>query len=396
MPSKLETVQWLRNQGYVKLAGLLDKQLPFATDDPGLQAAGFNPPQLYHAAIMLQSMYFESASPLNSPPLPPDVKPSMLGNNVALGRHENSIMMRQLRIRSSYQGLMDYLRREERLLLNPGSSGIDAFFDRQRQIVRQTIGAGHPAKVDEFKKCMDTGQGNLAKQPNANATLFHEERKAPSNPNASIVFMGMKSLKESVAFAIVKYGITALKFLAHAPSGPEDFKQCAAKDPTHARNMRTRLVSELPRKGTALDEFKLLQLANAHKSGPGVSTSGFHSTSGKPSYAAEYSVGPAQKPGDTCYNLGVAIEVTDGCYPLVIQEAIEGWNKHRADESNKIVMAFSKDDPAWKRDFESEILLGGASPSVDFVYLCLWKVTWPANTGVRFGGLGNIQLKKVQ
>lgn len=273
---------------------------------------------------------------------------------------------------------------------------VDDYFALQRRIVRQALGPG-AQKVASFKQHMHSGHEAIRNRRDIAVRLVYEEERPPTVPNASVVFMGMKTIPAEVAGAIQKYGITALKYLEGAATVPASYitaMSAGAKDPNQANEMRRRFVQERERRihpqVTGLDEFRLLQLANAHKSGPGVSTSGFHSTSGKPSYASEYADASGQVIGKPYYNLGAAIEITDQCYPLVIQQAIEHWNQL----SNKdrygnlpITMAFAKTDESWKRDYESEILLGGATLPTDFVYFGLWEVTRQA-MGI-MGGLKN-------
>ena len=266
----------------------------------------------------------------------------------------------------------------------------DDYFDNQRKLVRKILGNNSEAVV-KFRDCMHNGQNDLANRPNANATLFYESpvKGVEQHKGKSIVFMGMKSLPENVAFAICVYGITAFKYLSKAPL-VESFDTTAPpkSDKTKANGFRAQFKGDRHFRDGGLDEFELLNLANAHKSGPGVITSGYHSTSGKPEYAAEYSVGGAQKKGATGYNLGVAIAISDECYPLIIQNGIETWNEKSDDDrggkDKKITMAFAKEEKAWERDYESEILLGGASPSTDFAYIGLWKVHWPETSSPRF------------
>ncbi len=82
--------------------------------------------------------------------------------------------------------------------------------------------------------------------------------------------------------------------------------------------------------------------------------------------------------------MGLAIKVTDCSYPLIIQDAIEAWNN--GSDSRKVVMSFDKSNDNWKRDYESEILLGGCTPVDDFAYVGLAKVEAQV-TSTRLGGL---------
>jgi len=271
----------------------------------------------------------------------------------------------------------------------------DEYFKRQRQVARQALGPG-AHKVDEFKKHMTDGHINIRSRPGISAELVYEEQKPPSNPNASVVFMGLKTVPAEIAGAIQKYGITAQKYLDKAKKVPEEYigqMSVAEKDCAQAKEVRIQFKQDRELKVglgvTGIDDFKLLQLANAHKSGPGVYTSGFHSTSGKASYASEYSDASGQVIGKAYYNFGAAIEITDDCYPLVIQEAIEQWNSlwaNSRDNQPRIEMSFQKEEKTWKRDYESEILLGGATLPTDFVYLCVWKVVRKS-----VGIMGNLQ-----
>jgi hypothetical protein len=262
----------------------------------------------------------------------------------------------------------------------------EAFFRGQRRIVREILGPG-AGRIDAFKMKMHDEHKTIGEREGISAELIYEEERKPSSPGASIVFMGMKTVPAEVAGAIQMYGITALKYLASAQQVPATYVKAmstGAKNPAQATAMRRAFIRDRERRvhprGAGLDVFKLLQLANSHKSGPGVSTSGFHSTSGKPEYASEYADASGQVVGKYYYNLGAAMEITDQCYPLVIQQTIEHWNSlSQTDRYNnpQITMAFSKKDENWKRDYESEILLGGATPSTDFVYFCLWEITRP-------------------
>lgn len=271
----------------------------------------------------------------------------------------------------------------------------EEYFRHQRSVVRKALGVGLQ-KVEEFKNYMTEGHKNINSRPGITAELAYEEQKQPSNPNASVVFMGLKTVPATIAGAIQKYGITAQKYLNEAKQVDEEYinrMSKTEKDASQATAVRIKFRQDREVRATSgtagLDEFKLLQLANAHKSGPGVYTSGFHSTSGKPSYASEYSDASGQVIGKAYYNFGAAIEITDECYPLVIQEAIEHWNGlgpgHRYNQP-QIEMAFQKEEATWKRDYESEILLGGATLPTDFVYLCIWKIV-RKNVGV----MGNLQ-----
>lgn len=264
-----------------------------------------------------------------------------------------------------------------------GRADAKSFFDRQRAVVRQSLGA-NAHRVEEFKSHLHKGHKLIAGRGNVTVRPVFEEARDPSTPGASVVFMGMKTISAEIVCAIYKYGLTALKYLKLAPPaafGVDDIPT-QTKDAGHAAAMRAKFLLDTPAlapPARGLDEYKLLKIANAHKSGD-TENSGLHSTSGKPDYASEYSEASGQTFGKEFYNFGVAIEITNACYPIVIQDGIERWNKFNP--TNTIQMAFAKKEETWKRDYESEIMLGGGTPSTDFVYFGVWGVTQKASANM--------------
>ena len=285
------------------------------------------------------------------------------------------------------------------------------FFDRQRDVARRILGDGD-GKIEEFAGIMRRGHGQIGSRAVVNAEVVFEHRRPLSSPGASVVFMGMKTVPEAVVGAIHKYGITALKYLHLADkvdAGYAERIKGEVSSDRQASTFRNKFLFELPWRTHpsyptlgGLDEFRLLKIVNAHKTGD-TQNSGYHSTSGKPQYASEYSEASGQVLGKTEYNLGVAIELSDDCYPVVIQEALEHWNARTpASRYGKetITMAFDKKAEGWERDYESEILLGGATAPSDFVYLGIWAVqraTLGPMAGIKLGLQGfdrDKQLKK--
>jgi hypothetical protein len=278
----------------------------------------------------------------------------------------------------------------------------ERYFAQQRTEVQLKLGQSGAEKIAKFRERIDEIRTSISRRQGLQVgNLFVEERD-PTRGKA-VVFMGLKTVPEPVAGAIHKYGLTALKYLKDAAQVDQGYitagPQPGQRDNRQAASFRVRFLTDcqtISRAGDRWLEFQLLQLANAHKSGPGVTVSGFHSTSGKPEYAAEYTDGTGEMHGRPCYNIGVAMEISDSCCPLSIQGAIEQWNAlANEDRYGKpaIELAFKKEEVKWKHDYESEILLGGATPPADIVFFCCYTVTRSAtnfSSGLGAGLLGKM------
>jgi hypothetical protein len=260
----------------------------------------------------------------------------------------------------------------------------EQYFEAQRKELQLKLGPGGAERIARFRERIGEIRTSVSQRQGMQVGPLFVEERAPTRGKA-VVFMGLKTVPEPVAGAIHKYGLTALKYLSGAATVDVGYitngPQPGQRDNGQAAAFRTRFLNDCQTISRAADrwlEFQLLQLANAHKSGPGVTVSGFHSTSGKPEYAAEYTDGTGQMHGRPCYNIGVAMEISDKCYPLSIEGGIKQWNA-LADQDRygkpKIEMAFKKEDKDWHHDYESEILLGGATPPSDIVFFCCYSVT---------------------
>jgi hypothetical protein len=286
------------------------------------------------------------------------------------------------------------------------------YFARQRHELSIKLGLGAKTKLEIFKNRIEEIRLTVSSRPGTTAGDCFTAERVPSEGKA-VVFMGLRTVPGTVAGAIYKNGLTALKYLSSAATVDEGYiagnPHLGQRDGGQAAAFRTQFLQEC-RMYSKIDsrwvEFQMLQLANAHKSGPGVTVSGFHSTSGKPEYAAEYSDATGQIHGKTYYNMGMAMEISDHCYPLSIEGGITDWNALPPGDrygKDTIVMAYKKEDKAWKHDYESEILLGGATPPADFVYFCCYPVSRSAtgftstlNSGIlgKIGGLNKVNRDK--
>jgi hypothetical protein len=255
----------------------------------------------------------------------------------------------------------------------------DSYYRHQRNVVRKQLGSNW-SDVEKFDQEFEKIQNYIAGRSGIECErVFRQFKKRASG---SYVFMGMKGLTASVARAIQDNGIVALRFLEKKTGLTDTPRRDDVLVDTHGNSgVRAKLKALYPGISASLDEFALLQACNAHKSGPGVDKSGFHSTSGKPDYAAQYSDGSAELFDQDYYNLGVAISVSENSLPVMIAYAIQSWNERHTKDKH-IEMAFEKTPQVsegqtvnlTKRDYESEILLGGASTAGDFGYLGLWRV----------------------
>lgn len=272
-------------------------------------------------------------------------------------------------------------------LVNPHERSVKRYFDNQRRRTAQILSTQNGCReILEFKRLFEDNQREMAAHPRTILTPEQSQVYDYNVEGAPIVFMGMKAVPENVVRAILKNGLIPLRYLYNQQVMEMSSNTLRCKNDRQSKYLRRRFVLDLPRtNGNQLDVFQLLQLANAHKAGPGVATSGFHSTSGKPDYAVEYSRGSAGSSlRQASYNMGLAIKITPQTYPLIIQDAIETWNHQNHDRT--IVMSFKKDDANWKHDYESEILLGGCTPASDLVYVGLAKVE-ARPVGMQLGGL---------
>lgn len=255
----------------------------------------------------------------------------------------------------------------------------DSYYRHQRNVVRKQLGSNW-SDVEKFDKEFEKIQEYIAGRSGIECErVFRQFKKRASG---TYVFMGMKGLSASIARAIQDNGIVALRFLEKKTGLTDTPRHDDILVDAHSNSgVRAKLKALYPGLSATLDEFALLQACNAHKSGPGVDKSGFHSTSGKPDYAAQYSDGSAELFDQDYYNLGVAISVSENCLPVMIAYAIQSWNERHTKDKH-IEMAFEKTPQVsegqtvnlTKRDYESEILLGGASTAGDFGYLGLWRV----------------------
>jgi hypothetical protein len=250
------------------------------------------------------------------------------------------------------------------------------FFKGQRTIVHNMLEPTNCKDgIDDFKKevagvqkGLKDAQKGLKEEGGYTTQLEREVRKDDDLEGSDIVFIGLKSLSKKTLDSIQTTGLKALGY-SKFQGGPD-----AARD---------KFPLDQPRdKNQNIDQFRLLTTANSHKSGgSNTSTSGFQSASTDPSYAASFSNGLPEKPGARCYNVGLAVKITDKSYPLAIRQAVDDWNslseKQRGGKG-MITLAHEstnlKNENGQTADFESEILLGGGISSDQIVYLVAYEI----------------------
>ena len=395
----ITAVSWLKKNSFSRTAASVEFancQFPrFQFSDLGSTEAESH---VRYAALILQIL--ASLRPeLVTRSIIPDVEQShLLGCKDIIYLSHNLILPKVKT--ASFDFLFKQIMALESELVNPHEISIKRYFDNQRRRTAQILSTQSGSrKILEFQRLFEHNQGEMAAHPRTRLTMVQSTIYDYNTDSSPIVFMGLKAVPENVVRAILKNGLIPLRYLNNQRVMNMSSSALRCKNDRQSRYLRRRFVLDLPRThGNQLDVFRLLQLADAHKMGPGVFTSGFHSTSGKPGYAVQYSRGSANSSiRRASYNMGLAIKVTDCSYPLIIQDAIEAWNN--GSDSRKIVMSFNKSNDNWKRDYESEILLGGCTPVDDFAYVGLAKVEAQV-TSTRLGGLlgqltAGIRLRKV-
>ncbi|RSD30270.1 hypothetical protein [Vibrio pectenicida] len=384
--SPATAISWLKKNNFSRTAASVEfANCPFPrfqVSDLGTTEAESH---VRYAALILQILGTIRPELITRPILL-DVEQSHLFGNRDIIYLSNNLILPKVKTKP-FDFLFKQIMALESELVNPHERSVKRYFDNQRRRTAQILATQHQSReILEFKKLFDDNQNEMAAHPRTHLTRKQSKVYDYNAEGAPIVFMGMKAVPENVVNAILKNGLIPLRYLYNQQVMEMSSNTLRCKNDRQSKYLRRRFVLDLPRtNGNQLDVFQLLQLANAHKSGPGVSTSGFHSTSGKPSYAVEYSRGSASSTTrQASYNMGLAIKITPLTYPLIVQYAIETWN--RGGDDRKIVMSYTKSDDNWKHDYESEILLGGCTPASDLVYVGLAKVEAKA-VGMQLGGL---------
>ena len=237
-------------------------------------------------------------------------------------------------------------------------------FDDHRSKLENTVEDSYLALdkfVDKFRKTQLEGLPYVTKVSGSIEEYFN--RFKSDDP---LVFMCFKTLPVGVKADIIRFGIFAEKFRKYGAEGcmrPFFVQQKGGHwvmDCTPAIAARKIFLRSLVAKRGGLTKY-ITSVANAHKSGS-TDTSGFHSTTLKPDYAVSpYSLGYPMKVGDKMYNMAAAIKITKHCFPVIVYDAVKSWNQSNPTE--KMKLAFKK--KGLKSDWESEILLGGATPPTD-------------------------------
>ncbi|MFY2507469.1 hypothetical protein ACN3E9_04055 [Vibrio pectenicida] len=372
--SPATAISWLKKNNFSRTAASVEfANCPFPrfqVSDLGTTEAKSH---VRYAALILQILGTIRPELITRPILL-DVEQSHLFGNRDIIYLSNNLILPKVKTKP-FDFLFKQIMALESELVNPHERSVKRYFDNQRRRTAQILATQHQSReILEFQRLFDETQDRVAAHPRTHLTKVQSTVYNYNAEGAPIVFMGMKAVPENVVNAILKNGLIPLRYLKNQQIMDMSSSTLRCKNDRQSKYLRRRFVFDLPRTNrNQLDVYQLLRLANHHKSGPGVTTSGFHSTSGKPDYAVQYSNGSASGTmRQASYNMGLAIKVTPLTYPLIIQDAIETWNE--SDDDRKVVMSFQKNDPNWKRDYESEILLGGCTPVSDLVYVGLAKV----------------------
>lgn len=371
--SPTSAIQWLKSNGFTRTAASVEFancQFPrFQTSDLSSDA---HEGRVRYVALILQVLSVMRPEIITRAPLP-DLEQVPIYNCGDIIYLSNNVILPKVKLRNRAY-LLAQIRNTETALTTPYNESVAEYFAYHRHRTGEILAnQRHSNPVATFKQLFEQNQREMAMHPRTDLTLTMSKIRGQNLNQDPVVFMGLKAVPENVVNSILINGLVPLRYLYDSGVMGKASSSLNMPNDRQANYLRRRFVLDLPRvPQNHLNVYKLLQMANAHKSGPGVTTSGFHSTSGKPDYAVEYSRGSASSSKTKeSYNMGLAIRVTEQSYPLIIQDGIELWNKFN---SEKIVMAFSKDDKKWKHDYESEILLGGATPASDFLYIGLAKV----------------------
>lgn len=393
--SPTTAVEWLKSKGFTRTAASVEFakcQFPrFETEQLGLNEMEGH---VRYVALVLQLLNVLRPEIITRPVLA-DVRLFQGFSTSNLIYLTNNVILPKVKNKSA-----DFLIRQiiliEQELAAPATHSVDSFFRHHRNRTAEILSKRSSLEaVNEFDHEFRSNQENMSKHPRTKLEIEKSDVIAKNLTNDPVVFMGLKAVPEHVMKSILVNGLVPLKYLNNRSIMRKAGTTLTLQNDRQANYLRRRFILDLPRTSAGnLNVYKLLQMANAHKSGPGVTTSGFHSTSGKPGYAAQYSQGSASSsPLRVSYNMCLGIRVTDKSFPLIIQDGIENWNRYHSEK--KIVMAFSKESKNWKHDYESEILLGGATPASDFVYIGLAKVTAVLGMGMKIRGK-KVKTKKMR
>ncbi|MBW3696705.1 hypothetical protein EK599_13455 [Vibrio sp. T187] len=392
--SPSSAITWLKSNGFTRTAASVEYancQFPrFQTSDLSTDA---HEGRVRYVALVLQILSVMRPEIIIRPPLT-DLQPGPLYSCSNIIYLSHNIILPQIKRRSRHY-LLTQIQAAETALTSPYNDSVRQYFAYHRRRTGEILAnqtAGTP--VATFKNLFEANQREMANHPRTNLTITMSQIKGQNLRQDPVVFMGLKAVPENVVNSILINGLVPLRYLYDQEVMNKAKCNLNMPNDRQANYLRRRFALDLPRvPNNNLDVCMLLKMANAHKSGPGVTTSGFHSTSGKPDYAVEYSRGSAgSNINKVSYNMGLAIRVTPESYPLIIQDGIEQWNKYNEEQ---IVMSFSKDDKKWKHDYESEILLGGATPASDFLYVGLARVTAKPIVGSFLGDIsGGFKKKK--
>jgi hypothetical protein len=186
------------------------------------------------------------------------------------------------------------------------------FFNGQRMKVYNLLQSANPQNnIEAFEKAFNVRQKkNIPGVELKKGPIYCK----PINESSKIVFSCLNCVPESIYNKLFSNGLSSVKY------SKEQYENKSTDE------IKGGFLQSIPHdKENNIECQALLTAVNTHKAGD-TSTSGFQSATTDPVYAASFSDGFPDKKDVSLYNIGLAIEITDKCYPLAVCQTFDEWN----------------------------------------------------------------------